>query len=219
MAGDKRYRIRCSTENTYVYIWADDKPTTCPNNAEHQIDSDNTVIVEQKAALRKIVQEYRDPTANDDIADGYVVGNNWVNEGTRKEFVLTDDADTKAINELDIYFSVEKFSNQDAEIISYEFDENILLVDAVHDNYILKRENSLYNSDVSVKKELPEEVPYNGYIQVVHGFNYDYDDGSSYFTATLEVGRDYYVFQLIGKKENLVYLHDDFIDLLASVTE
>ncbi len=133
------------------------------------------------------------------------------------DYVLTDDADTKSIYDMDLNFSVEVFSSYDAELIQYGFDNEISPLDAVHNNYIHKRQESLYDYTTSIKKEVPESVGYPGYIQVVHGSNYSYEDGSSYFTATLEIGDRYFVFQLIGKRENMGYLHDDFVDILSSV--
>jgi hypothetical protein len=41
-----RYRVFCQTENTFVYTWSDSKPTTCPNNNEHTIVDDFTLIVD-----------------------------------------------------------------------------------------------------------------------------------------------------------------------------
>lgn len=133
------------------------------------------------------------------------------------DYVLTDEALTKVIYSLDLNFSVEKFSEEDAELIQYAFDDEISAFDAVHDNYILKRRASLDRPSTSVKKEVPKEVGYPGYIQVVHGNQYGYGEDSSYLTATIQVGGEYYVFQLIGRRDNMGYLYDDFIDILASV--
>ena len=132
-------------------------------------------------------------------------------------YALTDDASTRIIYEMDLNFSVELFDQDDAETIKYGFDQEIDLIDAVHDHYILKREESLFEPSTSIKKELPANVGFPGYIQVVHGANSSYDDLSTYYTATIQVGTDYYVFQLIGKKESMGYLYDDFIDILKSV--
>lgn len=133
------------------------------------------------------------------------------------QYVLTDYASRHVIYSMDINFSVEYFDNSDAEYYQYSFDEEIELLDAVHDNYILKRQASLEESQVTIKKLLPKEVGYPGYIQVVHEAENIYTAPSSYFTATIQVGTDYFVFQLIGKRENMGYLYDDFIDLLCSV--
>jgi len=41
-----KYRIYCITESQYVYSWAEEEPTTCPNNTEHTIDANSITIVE-----------------------------------------------------------------------------------------------------------------------------------------------------------------------------
>jgi len=41
-----RYRIRCITENDYVYKWSSTVPTECPNNPVHVIDSTSIAIIE-----------------------------------------------------------------------------------------------------------------------------------------------------------------------------
>lgn len=132
-------------------------------------------------------------------------------------YVLTDVAMTRIIYEIDLNFSVDYFDRNAAENIKYRFDENITALDAVHDYYILKREESLFEPITTIKKELPKSVEFPGYIQVVHGSNSSYDNPSSYFTATIQVDKDFYVFQLIGKKENMGYLYDDFLDILKSI--
>lgn len=41
-----KYRVWCSTDSKYVEVWAEDEPTTCPENTGHIIDAEKTVIVE-----------------------------------------------------------------------------------------------------------------------------------------------------------------------------
>ena len=132
-------------------------------------------------------------------------------------YTLSDNALTKVVYELDVNFSVEMFNKRDAETIRYAFDSDIESLDAVHDNYIIQRQKSLYEHSTSIKKELPKSVPYDGSIQVVHGGSYSTNTPSSYFIATVDIGGEYYVFQLIGKKDNMGYLYDDFIELLSSI--
>lgn len=134
------------------------------------------------------------------------------------EFVIQDDAVVRIIEELDLYFTVELFSEEDAIYAQNEFTEEIDLLDAVHDMYAIKRINSLDQSSVSVKKEVPENVQFPGYIQVISGSTYKNNYPTTYFMATLKVEDEYYVFQMIGKKENMGYLHDDFIDIISSVS-
>ncbi len=133
------------------------------------------------------------------------------------DYVINDDADTRIIYDINVNFSIEAFSKEEAETISYAFDDEIDLLNAVHDNYIIRRKESVYEFASSVKKELPSSVSYPGYIQVIHGSEYDESLGTTYFTATLEANGQYYVFQMIGKRENMGYLYDDFIDILSSV--
>lgn len=133
-------------------------------------------------------------------------------------FVIQDNAMTRVIYDLDLYFSIESFSEDEAEDIQFTFEEEIDKLNAVHDHYVYRRKNTLENPTVTIKKELPETVKYDGYIQVIHGTDdEDYQDDSSYFTATMEINNEYYVIQMIGKRGNMGYLYDDFLDLLNSV--
>ncbi len=132
-------------------------------------------------------------------------------------YVLTDDAKCMVVYGIDVNFSVEVFDASEAEVIQYSFDDEISAFDAVHDHYVIKRQESLQTPVTSIKKKVPSSVGFPGYIQVIHGNDSDYGENSSYFTATLKVDDEYYVFQLIGVKENVGYLYDDFIDILSSV--
>jgi hypothetical protein len=133
------------------------------------------------------------------------------------EFVLSDDADIRVIGEINLYFSVEVFDEDDAERFQFGFDGNPSKLDAVHDNYAIKRSESLEDPIVAIKKEAPKSVKHPGYIQVISGSEYSDEEPTSYFMSTLEIDGEYYVFQLIGKKENMGYLYDDFVDILSSV--
>ena len=132
-------------------------------------------------------------------------------------YTLSDNAMTKVVYDIDVNFSVEAFNQRDAEEIKYAFDKEIENVDAVHDNYIICRQKSLYEHSTSIKKELPKSVPYEGAIQIVHGGSYSTNIPSTYFIATIEIENEIFVFQLIGKKDNMGYLYDDFIELLSSI--
>ena len=43
-----KYRIWCVTESAYVYAWAEELVTKCPNDTAHTIDGDLTAIVDQR---------------------------------------------------------------------------------------------------------------------------------------------------------------------------
>lgn len=134
-----------------------------------------------------------------------------------QDYVLSDNALTKIVYQIQVNFSVEVFDQDEAEEMQYAFDGETDPLNAVHDNYIIKRQESLFNSTVSIKKELPSSVGYPGFIQTVHGNTYAEGAGSTYLTATLEINGRYFVFQLICKTENMGYLLDDFIAILSSV--
>ena len=134
------------------------------------------------------------------------------------DYALQDNAMGYVIYDMDVYFCVEEFDQDAAETIQFSFDnENISAHDAVHDHYLWRRNESLYDPQMGIKKELPASVRFPGYIQVITGVQSEYEESSSYFTATLAINNKYYVFQLIGKEENMGYLYDDFIDILSSV--
>lgn len=135
------------------------------------------------------------------------------------DYVIQDNALTKVIYSMDLHFSVEMFSPDEAELLAFGFEEDVDHIDAVHDYYIGRRVKSLHEPEVSIKKEVPKSVGYKGYTQVIHGGIYSTDYASSYFTSTLEIDGDYYVFQLIGKRENMGYLYDDFIDIISSIEQ
>jgi len=135
------------------------------------------------------------------------------------DYVLSNNASTKSIYDIDLNFSVESFSSSEAEAYAFLFEGEISKLDAVHDNYIKKRSESLKEFNISIKKELPKTVKYPGYIQIIHGSSNSYSENASYFTATMEIEDEYFVFQLIGKEENMGYLYDDFIEILNSVTK
>lgn len=131
---------------------------------------------------------------------------------------VQDNAIGFVIHDMNVHFTVEKFINDEVEMIQFAFDDEIAPLDAIHDNYILKRGESLIEPTYTgIKKELPGTINFPGFIQVVEGAGSDYEDALSYFTATLEIGNDYYVFQLIGMEGNMGYLYDDFLDILSSV--
>ncbi|MCR9173036.1 MAG: hypothetical protein NXI10_11115 [bacterium] len=134
-------------------------------------------------------------------------------------FVLADEYQIRSIDELNLYFSIERFPEVEAEGIRYQFDnEEISLLDAVHDSYAIKRNASLEEATISIKKPVPESVGFPGVIQTISGENYRGLPSNTYFMASLDVSGDIYVVQLIGKAENMGYLYDDFIEIISSIS-
>jgi len=89
------WRVYCETEAAYVSdpLLADQpKPTECPNNPGHTINSTATVITSQE-----MVAGNADPTADDDVDRGYEVGHKWLNTTNDREWICTDNTDGNAI--------------------------------------------------------------------------------------------------------------------------
>lgn len=132
------------------------------------------------------------------------------------DYTIKSDANTQIIYDIGLRFSVEMFDTDEAETILYGFEGETDRLNAVHDNYVIRRQESLYENAISIKKEFNTKK-FKGLIQTVHGDEYGDLLSTSYFTATLEVDDRYFVFQMIGKRENMGYLYDDFTDMLNSV--
>lgn len=142
---------------------------------------------------------------------------------TYNDYYVIDDmnAQVYSVNELNLFFAVEVFTQNQADEIAYQFEEKVDRLDAVHEHYVYKREQSLYEEEqieTSVKKELGKKSKFPGWFQVVHGKDGSYSKRMSYFTATIEVDDEYYVFQWIGKEDNMSYLLDDFNKMIASIS-
>ncbi len=137
------------------------------------------------------------------------------------DYVISDLYEIKMNTELNLYFSIESFSRSDAEGFRFNFEESgfITLLDAVHDNYAVKRNESLDEGKVNIKKNVPKSVGFPGVMQVISGSTYRNATPNSYFFATLELDDQFLVVQLIGKEENMGYLYDDFIEILNSISQ
>lgn len=138
---------------------------------------------------------------------------------SNNDYVISDDYELAMNNELNIYFSIESFSFDDAEEFRFEFEdsENLSLLDAVHDHYAVKRNSTLEEATVSVKKNTPKEIPFPGVIQVITGSTYNHSPVNSYFFSTIELEDQILVVQLIGGEESMRYFYDDFIEILTSI--
>lgn len=136
------------------------------------------------------------------------------------EYVLSDLYEIRVNYNMHLYFSIESFSESEAEEMRFKFEEgdSMNLLDAVHDHYAIKRNSSLVEATVSIKKKVPKSVGYPGVMQTISGATYSGDVPNSYFFATMKVNNQFIVVQLIGKQENMGHLYDDFIDILSSIT-
>lgn len=118
-------------------------------------------------------------------------------------------------NHPDIYFSIENYnSNEVADILQTSIDINANF-SLFHDYYFNKRFESLTNPYSSIKKWIPR-TQNKTIFQTVDGEN---NDGITltYFTSSIKVNSEIYIIQLIGSKEIMQYIYDDFMKILKSV--
>ena len=134
-----------------------------------------------------------------------------------QSFVIKKNALLKNVEELYLNFSVECFNKYEAENFKRAFNSEIDLLNAVHDNYLQIRKKSITNSWPSIKKELTKPKGINGVFQSIEGDTHNNGNFSSYFMATVEVKNRFYVFQMIGNRENMGYLYDDFMKIISSI--
>lgn len=119
---------------------------------------------------------------------------------------------------LGIIFTVERFTEDDLEselMEDYIIEDDLL--NGFHDAYAERRYESLHNASISFKKDTKKNVKFDGITQTLSGKYSDYADHLYYAMATLKVKDEYYVFQMIAKKEVMDYVYDDFERILATV--
>lgn len=133
------------------------------------------------------------------------------------EYVIKNDALSKSIYDLGLNFSTEVFNETDAEMFKYSLETETDNLNAVHDYYAAKRQNSMYEHFSSVKKKGPRENGYPSIIQTIEGPGYESGDTITYMMATVDINKRYFVFQMIGKKGHIGYLYDDFIAIIKSI--
>lgn len=133
------------------------------------------------------------------------------------EYVMQDNALTMALYDIDVNFSIEYFTKSEAELIQFTFEDEIDALNAVHDNYVFKRLETLNEGESSIKKN-NLKCKYPCVSQVIHGGSYFYGEPSTYLIATVEANDKYYVIHLIGIEKNMGYLYDDFEAIIESLT-
>jgi hypothetical protein len=133
------------------------------------------------------------------------------------DFVIQNNATTKSIYDMHIHFSVETFDRKDIESMEFMTNSKKEDLKLIHDYYIQSRLASLGENSVSIAKKVPKSVGFPGYIQVVEGGSSMDEKWASYFTASIEIDKKIFVFQLIGPKDHMGYFYDDFIRILKSI--
>lgn len=133
------------------------------------------------------------------------------------DFVIQKKATTKSIYDMHIHFSVETFTKKDIESMAFMTDSKKNNLELIHDYYIQSRLSSLEENSVSIRKKVPKEVGFPGFIQVVEGGSSLDEKWATYLTSSVEIDNQVFVFQLIGPKDNMGYFYDDFIRILKSI--
>jgi hypothetical protein len=186
--------------------------TACPS------DQNDTSYLSDIERVQNNGMDLPDPQQNMFGTIRYRLSNLFV-PAYLNDYVLADEYDVRMNADLNLYFSIERFSLSEAESIRFKFDDSeISLMDAVHDHYAIKRNASLEDATVSIKKTVPENVAFPGVMQTMSGVAFKNADTNTYFFATLNLEDQIVVVQLIGKTENMGYLYDDFLDILASLS-
>jgi hypothetical protein len=126
-----------------------------------------------------------------------------------------------SIQSLFLYFSVEKFSDTSATYLQYVNNQKSNL-HAVQKYYTNSIQNSLINNySKGFRTSEIKHISRNCFSQVIiENFNrqnkWDADQTSTYFIATKKIKKSFYVFQFVGKTENMRYLQDDFFKIVNS---
>jgi hypothetical protein len=126
-----------------------------------------------------------------------------------------------SLQSLFLYFSVEKFSDTSATYLQYVNNQKSNL-HAVQKNYVNSIQNSLINNySKGFRTSEIKHISRNCFSQVIiEDFNrqnkWDVDQTSTYFIATKKIKKSFYVFQFLGKTENMRYLQDDFFKIVNS---
>jgi hypothetical protein len=134
------------------------------------------------------------------------------------DYTVKSSSLTKENYVIGINFSVEHFTESDLEKpFIKENGFNINPLNTIHDAYIARRYNSLVDGGIAIKKTFNKKKNYKGLIQMVSGNDEYSSDETYYATATIQLDKDYYVFQWITTQEMMSYVYDDFERVLYSV--
>ncbi len=126
-----------------------------------------------------------------------------------------------SLQSLFLYFSVEIFSDTSATYLQYVYNQKSNL-HAVQKNYVNSILVSLIgNYDAGYRISEIKQLNKNCLSQVIiENFNrqnkWDSDQTSTYFIATKKINKSFYVFQFVGKTENMHFLQDDFFKIVNS---
>ena len=128
-----------------------------------------------------------------------------------------DGAYNKEIMDMNVRFCIETFTDIDAAAMEFIEGNSKNPLVLVHENYINRRLKSLEERLLSTRNPLAKKIGFNGYIQVIEGGSSLDQKLSTYIIATIEIDKQFHVFQLIGPKDHMGYFYDDFNSILLSI--
>lgn len=134
------------------------------------------------------------------------------------EFCLSSSADCYFIPDIDLYFSIEKVEEKSINAMRFYNDDTTKdPTYSLQKFYGIFRAESLYNGAVSEITPIPASYKIPGYMQTVDGNPSNYSEGQMYFMASFKISGEYFMIQMIGRKENMAYLYDDFQRIIKSI--
>jgi len=134
------------------------------------------------------------------------------------QYCFKNSALTRRDASLGIVFTVERLTESDLEselMEDYVMEDDLL--NGFHDAYADRRYETLHNASISFKKDSKKNVKFIGITQTISGSRSEYDEVLYYSMTTLKIKDEYYIFQLISKKEIMDYVLDDFERILTTV--
>lgn len=82
------YRVFCTTDNKYEYVWNTSAPTTCPVNTEHTINTSTIAVIKEISENIQKIQEEEVPTGGNFRSECHdLFGATGPGVSTNKDFI------------------------------------------------------------------------------------------------------------------------------------
>ncbi len=138
-----------------------------------------------------------------------------------KSYLYKKDGISLVNDENGIFFSCERFDENEVEDYKFAFQDKKNSLDVVHAFYIEERRNSMEDVRISLLHQVKQKNKSKVFYQVIEGSKYSYGTKMVYFVGTgekkIQEKTFYYVFQMVSTKEISAYLIDDFRTILSRI--
>ncbi|MES2589003.1 MAG: hypothetical protein V4622_08485 [Bacteroidota bacterium] len=145
----------------------------------------------------------------------------YFSQDYNKAYLYKKDGISLASYSSGIYFSCERFDEEELKDYKFAFEDKKSDVEVVHAFYLEQRKKSFDNAKVSFLHKIKRKNNFKAVYQVAEGSKYAFGSEMNYYIATTEKKVKnqtyYYVFQLISSKEMSAYLLDDFRKMLRDL--